>query len=300
MYFHLERIRRINPLVNAVKEVFAEEARAADKESDRRRACGEGSGRLADVPFTVKTNLDVAGYATTHGVPALSGAVAALDSRLVKRLRASGAIPLAHTNLPDLSLRLHTRSNLYGATRNPWEPSLTPGGSSGGEGGTLATVLSPLGLGNECGQLGAHPGRLQRRGGAEAENGTASSPAPSPTSTWPFGCWSVPIPGIRGPCPPRSKGRLRRGRSASRSSPIREGMGVHPEARRAVEQAAEALRMDGYETEAIDLPEVAQVVEACGRLVMAEFRLSRPMLERLLGRGQAPVHRAGDGGEPAP
>ena len=131
---HLARIRKVNPRVNAVTEVFEEEARRAAKEIDRRRASGEEPGPLAGVPFTVKGNLDVAGHATTHGVPALSGAVAPLDSPLVQRLREAGAIPLGHTNLPDLSLRLHTRSSLHGETRNPWAAGLSPGGSSGGRG----------------------------------------------------------------------------------------------------------------------------------------------------------------------
>ena len=61
------------------------------------------------------------------------------------------------------------------------------------------------------------------------------------------------------------------------------GEGTHPQARRAVERAAEALRLAGYETEEADLPQLARVVEDYGRMVMAEFRLSRPMLERLLG-----------------
>jgi len=84
-------------------------------------------------------------------VPALRDAVATSDAPIVRRLRDAGAIPLARTNLPDLSLRFHTRSQLYGDTVNAWEPTRTPGGSSGGEGVAVATGMSLLGLGNDAG-----------------------------------------------------------------------------------------------------------------------------------------------------
>ena len=66
-------------------------------------------------------------------------------------MRAAGAIPLARTNLPDLGLRVHTHSQLHGLTRNPWDPAVTAGGSSGGEAAAIASGMSPLGLGNDIG-----------------------------------------------------------------------------------------------------------------------------------------------------
>ena len=90
-------------------------------------------GPLHGVPFTVKENIDVAGTPTTSGVPALAEAVAPIDAPQVERLRAAGAIPIGRTNLPDLGLRIHTDSSLRGLTRNPWDPDVTAGGSSGGE-----------------------------------------------------------------------------------------------------------------------------------------------------------------------
>ncbi len=90
---HLERIAAVNPTVNAVTNLLADSAREAAKETDRRRAGGEPLGRLAGVPFTVKENLDVAGSATTHGVPAFRDAVAAVDAPAVQRLRRAAATP---------------------------------------------------------------------------------------------------------------------------------------------------------------------------------------------------------------
>src|SRR5262245_794168 len=142
---HLESIAAVNAKVNAIVNGLEDSALEAAKEVDRRLAAGEILGGLAGVPFTIKENMDVAGLATTNGVVAMRGAVATSDAPIVRRLRDVDAIPLARTNLPDLSLRFHTRSQLCGHTVNPWDPTRTPGGSSGGEGTAVATGMSPLG-----------------------------------------------------------------------------------------------------------------------------------------------------------
>jgi amidase len=148
---HLDRIEAVNPAVNAITLVLADDALLAAKEADRAVAAGEPLGAFHGVPFTIKENIDVAGSATTEGVPALAGAVAPVDAPTVERLRAAGAIPLARTNLPDMGLRVHTVSGLHGVTRNPFDGTKTAGGSSGGEAAALATGMSPLGLGNDIG-----------------------------------------------------------------------------------------------------------------------------------------------------
>jgi amidase len=109
------------------------------------------------VPFTVKENLDVAGSPTTAGVAALRDNIAAADAPVVARLRSAGAIPLARTNLPDFALRFHTDNALHGAAVNPWNPWLTPGGSSGGGPQLLLSAQA-------CGDLGFSAGQVRRRG----------------------------------------------------------------------------------------------------------------------------------------
>ena len=148
---HLARIEEVNPDLNAVTVTLADEARAAAAAVDRAVAAGEPLGPLAGVPFTVKENIDVAGSATTWGVAALAGQIASTDAPMVARLREAGAIPLARTNLPDFAFRWDTESGRAGRTRNPWDPTRTPGGSSGGEAVALATGMTPLGLGNDLG-----------------------------------------------------------------------------------------------------------------------------------------------------
>ena len=92
---HLARIDAVNPALNAVVRVLADDARAAAAAADRKLAAGERIGPLHGVPFTVKENIDMAGLPTTWGVPALAQAVVPVDAPVVERMRAAGAIPIA-------------------------------------------------------------------------------------------------------------------------------------------------------------------------------------------------------------
>ena len=148
---HYDRIEKVNGALNAVVDQMADEAFAAADVADRAVPEGAGLGPLHGVPLSVKENIDVAGWATTQGVPALAEAVAPVDAPIVERMRAAGAIPFVRTNLPDFGLRVHTDSTLRGLTRNPWHREVTAGGSSGGEAAALASGMSPIGLGNDIG-----------------------------------------------------------------------------------------------------------------------------------------------------
>ncbi len=148
---HLDRIEAVNGDVNAIVAVLTDEARAGADAADARLARGESLGALHGVPFTIKTNIDVAGQPTTLGIPLLAEALAPSDAPVVERMKGAGAIPLGRTNMPDLGLRVHTDSSLFGRTKNPWSAERTAGGSSGGEGAALATGMSPIGLGNDIG-----------------------------------------------------------------------------------------------------------------------------------------------------
>jgi amidase len=148
---HLERIAEVNDKVGAQRVVLAEQAQAAADQADRQLAAGDVVGPLHGVPITVKENVDVAGSATTWGVAAMAEAIAPIDAPVVAHLRDAGAIPIARGNMPDFALRWHTDNALGGATRNPWDAALTPGGSSAGEAVALATGMSPMGVGNDLG-----------------------------------------------------------------------------------------------------------------------------------------------------
>lgn len=148
---HIARVDAVNPHLNAIVRRLDDEALTAADAADRAVAAGGPLGVFHGVPCSVKENIDVAGTPTTQGIPFLADAIATIDSPTVERLRAAGAIPFARTNLPDLGLRVHTRSALHGLTLNPWNPKVTAGGSSGGEASAIASGMSPLGLGNDIG-----------------------------------------------------------------------------------------------------------------------------------------------------
>jgi amidase len=148
---HLERIEAVNPSVNAVTVVLQEDALRAARNADDRIASGEDIGPLHGVPITIKENMDLVGSATTHGIVGLKDSFPKTDAPVVAHLKQAGAIPIGRTNLPDFGVRYHTDNDLRGATRNPWDPGRTPGGSSGGEAAAIATGMSPLGVGGDMG-----------------------------------------------------------------------------------------------------------------------------------------------------
>lgn len=144
---HLQRIDAVNGAVNAVSVTLAESALAAADAADN----SEPKGTFHGVPFTIKENIDCVGSATTQGLPAMAEALPTDDAPVVARMKAAGAIPLARTNLPEMGLRITTDNPLRGRTNNPWDLTRTAGGSSGGEGASLATGMSCIGLGNDIG-----------------------------------------------------------------------------------------------------------------------------------------------------
>lgn len=146
---HLRRIEAVNPTINAVVILMAEQALEVARQADRAAAGDAALPPLHGVPFTVKENIDVAGTPTTQGLRALADAYPTRDAPIVERLKTAGAIPIGRTNLPSGGMRWHCESELWGTTLNPWDRSRTPGASSAGEAAAIATGLSPLGLGND-------------------------------------------------------------------------------------------------------------------------------------------------------
>jgi amidase len=146
-----KHIDAMNPNLNAVTQMSCT-AMSDARQLDARRDGGERLGALAGVPVTVKENIAIGGMATTHGARFLERNLATRDAPPVARLRAAGAIILGHTNMPTLTVSgMHTRSELFGETVNPWAADRTPGGSSGGDAVAVAAGLAAIGLGNDSG-----------------------------------------------------------------------------------------------------------------------------------------------------
>jgi amidase len=139
---YLERISRIDPKLNAYRVVLEEGARADAEKAEKRVAAGE-EAPLLGVPVAIKDNVDYAGEITSDGTAAY-GEPAREDSLIVRRLRDAGAVILGKTNLPELAIYGFTESPTWGDTRNPWDPSRTPGGSSGGSGAAVAAGMAAI------------------------------------------------------------------------------------------------------------------------------------------------------------
>ncbi len=147
----LARIRARNGDINAVVTLDEAGARAAAEAADRRRAEGGVLPPLLGVPVTVKDSFETAGLLTTSSHPPLARHVPARDAAVVARLRAAGAVIVGKTNLPELAGTPQCWSPLFGPTRNPWDPALTPGGSSGGSAAAVAMGFSYLDPGSDIG-----------------------------------------------------------------------------------------------------------------------------------------------------
>jgi amidase len=158
----LRRIETLDPRLNAFRTTMAEEALAAAD-------AAPADGPLAGVPIAIKGDTPVAGQPTTRGSRSY-GAPELQDAEIVRRLRAAGAIPIGITNVPELMIFPWTASDAKGITRNPWDPSRTPGGSSGGSAAAVAAGMVACATGSDgggsiripaacCGIVGMKPTR---------------------------------------------------------------------------------------------------------------------------------------------
>ena len=151
MEAHVARLRAVNPGLNAVVVDLSAAALDGAVAADRARASGAPLGDLHGVPVTIKINIDVEGQANSNGVAAFKDNIAPGDSPVVANLKAAGAIILGLTNTPEFSLRWHTDNRLHGRTVNPWDAAITPGGSSGGAGASVAAGVGCIAHGNDIG-----------------------------------------------------------------------------------------------------------------------------------------------------
>ena len=277
----LDRLTAVNPTINAVVDCRPEEVLAQADAVDAALARGEDPGILAGVPMTVKVNIDQAGHATTNGVTLQRDLIAASNSPVVDNLRKAGAVILGRTNTPAFSYRWFTSNQLHGTTRNPRNPLLTPGGSSGGAASAVASGIGHLAHGTDiagsirypayaCGVHGLRPtlGRVPAYNASSPERaigaqltavsgpigrtiqdlrlGLAAMSAPDPRDPW----W-VPVP-LEGPALPKVAALCVRP----------DGLQVAPEVESALQDAARRLRERGWRVDEIDqLPPLKEAAD---------------------------------------
>lgn len=148
---YLARIERHNGAINAIVGLDAERARQRARAADRALARGRALGPLHGVPMTVKEAFAGLDLPTTWGIPAFRDNRPAQPALALERLAAAGAVLVGKTNVPIWLADWQSYNDIYGTTRNPWDPSRSPGGSSGGSAAALAAGLTGLELGSDIG-----------------------------------------------------------------------------------------------------------------------------------------------------
>jgi amidase len=262
---YLDRIERIDPRLNAFRAVFAERALAEAKQAEGRVSAGD-ERPLLGVPVAIKDNIDMAGELTTNG-SAGYGDPPQRDAEMVRRLREAGAIAIGKTHLPELAIWPATESDAWGITRNPWDTSRTPGGSSGGSGAAVAAALVGAGLATDgggsiripaacCGLVGLKTQRGRVPLGPHVEHWHGMSVAGSVTRrTLDTALWLDVVSGGEGATVPEPErpfaeaarsapGKLRVAVSTKPSDPRTK---VEEPVRQAVHQVAGVLRSLGHD-----------------------------------------------------
>ena len=184
---YLERIKRLNPVLNAYSTVMEEDAMADARRAEDEIASGNHRGPLHGVPVSIKDNLAVEGYPTTAGSKILADWKPDFDATVVTRLREAGAIVLGKNNMHEWAGGGTTMNPYFGTTHNPWDQSRVPGGSSGGSAAAVAADLCLISIGTDnagsvrnpaawCGTVGlkATYGRVSRYGGVAGTGGFSS------------------------------------------------------------------------------------------------------------------------------
>ena len=305
MQAHLHRADQIQGL-NAITTRYDEQALQAAQAADAKLARGDTVGPLHGVPITIKENVDQKGHASSNGIRDFAELYAAEDAPLVNNLQTAGAIPMGRTNAPELSWRFHTDNELFGATINPWNAELSPGGSSGGAASSVAAGAGCIAHGNDlggsirgpaycCGIVGLRPttGRIPfYNSSAMSERPItvqlASSQGPIARNVadvklgyeamvgyHSLDTWSLPEFEIERPNPKRV---------ALVKDPLNKG--IDPAVDKALDEAAAALSKAGYEVELATPPSIMDVHNTYMGVMFTEMNLVKDTVVNKFGSGQ--------------
>jgi amidase len=275
---HIERMRAVNPKLNAVVVDLSEEALKAAKVADKARAKGTELGLLHGVPITIKENVDYDGRPNPNGVPAQMNIIAPSDAPVVRNLKKAGAIVIGLTNTPEFSLRGFTDNPLHGLTLNPWDPDITCGGSSGGAGAAVAAGIGTIAHGNDIGGSLRWPAHCNgvatikpTQGRVPAYNQSAAAERPMLAHLMsaqgplarsvadvrlalevmsqrdPRDPWWVPAPLIG----PKPKGPIKVALAM-----LPGDMDVDPSVRAALRRSADDLERSGYRVSEVEVPDI--------------------------------------------
>jgi len=273
---HFRLIHQLEPKLHAFVSLDEDRARQQARWADEAIASRQSVGPLHGVPITIKSSIDVSGLLCETGTRLRQGNIATVDAPLVSRLKSAGAIVLGNTAVAEFLMAWETRSALYGTTNSPWDLERTPGGSSGGEAAAIAACCSAGGIGSDGGGSIRVPAHFSGICGLKPTPGRIPATGHFPSSVGPFSLIGVVGPMARtvhdlqllfdivagpdngdpnaAPVPLRKpdKTSLRQLRIGYFEDDGR--IPVTKETRLAVQQAAQALRDDGFTVEAF-MPE---------------------------------------------
>lgn len=285
------RINAVNPALNAVVQRMDDEALAAADAVDQAMRRGDALGPLAGVPVTIKVISDQIGHATTNGTRAGAAVIAAEDNPVVASLRRAGAVLIGRTNTPAFSLRWFTRNQMHGATINPVNAALTPGGSSGGAAVAVAAGMGAIAHGTDiagsirypayaCGVHGLRPSL----GRVAAMNPSApnrmiggqlmavSGPLARSIADLRLGLQAMAVPDARDPWyqPMPLQGAVGPRRVALCMAP--EGLQTDPALQSALRAAAVKLQAAGWQVDEVALPPLREAMALQLQLWCADMR----------------------------
>lgn len=294
---YIRQIERLNPPINALVDFDPERVR------EQARANEGAPGALAGLPITVKSSISTAGHRCEIGSLANKGSIPAKDATVIARLRKAGAMILGTTNCPEYLMAYVTDNVLHGRTNNPWNLDHTPGGSSGGESAAIAAGMSAGGLGSDSGgsvRVPAHftgicslkptPGRIPGFGHLPPCIGPFASLGAIGPMARTIGDVTLLFHALSGqdPIDPISPPIALRKPTLDEVKRLKVGyfeddglVPVTPETRRAVQDAAEALRKAGFDVR----PFRPKTLEQARKLWELFFVRGGAMFEEPLVRG---------------
>ncbi len=286
----LARLDQVNPKINAVVDHRPDDVLAQADAVDATLARGGDAGPLAGVPVTVKVNIDQQGYATTNGLKLQRDVIAKTNSPVIDNLRKAGAVILGRTNCPAFSYRWFTTNLIHGDTKNPRDPGITPGGSSGGAGSAVAAGIGHIAHGTDiagsirypayaCGVHGLRPtmGRVAAFNAALPERSigpqisAVSGPLARTIGDLRIALAAMSAPDVRDPwwVPAPLEGPPRAKRAALCLRP--DGLDVVPEVAAAVADAGKRLERAGWTVEEIrNTPPLREAAELQTKLWLGD------------------------------
>ncbi len=256
---HIRRIEVLNPALNAFVDF--------DAERIRKQALQRSKGRLAGLPISIKSSIEVAGHRCEIGSNLRRGTMASGNAEVVQRLRNEGAVILGTTNCPEFLMAYETDNLLNGRTANPWDLERTAGGSSGGESAAIAAGLSAAGVGSDSGGSVREPAHFTGICALKPTSGRVPSVGHMPPCVGPFSTLGAVAPmartiadvdlmfevmcglGIDGSTAPVSYRPVALSDARSMTIGWLDDDGVSPvtnETREAARDAADALRAAGF------------------------------------------------------